>query len=134
MKIAIVGSSKLTEEERERARLEIEQWIKDPTVEEVITGDASGIDELVRSFASENKSITVVKAIDKEWEGKYGFKQRNIKIAQMADHVVSISTKIKIQRCYHCREKFANHERTGGCWTKKFAIDKLGKTGETIVI
>lgn len=130
MKIAIVGTSRLTEQERDKARPIIKGLIQN--ADEVFTGDANGIDELVRSFAHKCNCMTVEEAKDNRWEGQNGFKLRNIKIAQQADYVYSISTKIKEMRCYHCDKP--NHERTGGCWTKRYAMDKLKKDGETIII
>lgn len=133
MKIAIVGTSRLTEEERDEAIHQIGLILDKHPDAEFITGDAEGIDNLVRVFLSPEFNVTMIKAIEKHWEGKYGFKSRNIKIAQMADKVYSIATKkIKDKRCYHCDEQ--NHDRTGGCWTKRYAMDKLHKDGETIII
>ena len=130
VKIAIVGSSRLNIDEAGRAVEEI--WKLMLKADETITGDADGIDWLVRNFSGV-KPVTVVKAIDGKWEGQHGFKARNIMIAQMADKVYSIATKkIKDKRCYHCDKP--NHDRTGGCWTKRYAIDKLNKPEETIVI
>ena len=133
MKIAIVGSSRLDEEEKERAMQTIEFILQNYEDNiEIITGDAQGIDSIVLMLSPEY-NVTMVKAIEHHWEGKYGFKNRNIKIAQTADKVYSIATKkIKDKRCYHCDEQ--NHDRTGGCWTKRYAMDKLHKDGETIII
>jgi len=131
MKIAIVGTSKLTHDEEKKAALAIENIVIQKSPREIITGDADGIDALARSLTQFD--LTVIKATDNKWEGKRGYKARNIMIAEMADYIYSISTKkIKDKRCYHCDTP--NHERTGGCWTKRFAFDKLKKPGETIVI
>jgi len=134
MKIGIVGSSRLDESERFRARMQIALIINGlEKHDEVITGDAEGVDELVRSFASDVNCMTVVKALSHSWSGHHGFKERNIKIGQMSDFIYSIATKqIHDRRCYHCDEQ--NHDRTGGCWTKRNAMDRLGKAGKTIVI
>lgn len=143
MKIAIVGTSHLTLEETDNASNVIDTIINrydeisyvrfglTPEKLEIVTGDANGIDALILSCTDKCK-VTMVKALDKKWEGKHGYKNRNILIAELVGYVYSISTQIKETRCYHCDTP--NHERTGGCWTKRFAIDKLGKHGETIVI
>jgi len=134
LKIAIVGSSRLVKCEWNYASNLISHLVKiiKRNGDELITGDAEGIDSLALLY-SEDVKTTCVKAPNRQWEGKHGFKERNIKIAHMADFVFSIATKtIKDQRCYHCDEQ--NHDRTGGCWTKKFAIEKLHKHGRTIVI
>ena len=134
MKIAIVGSSRLDEHERFLAREYIKKILDNTEyTNEIITGDADGVDELVRSFAYTRDCMTVCEAKNKKWEGKGGFKERNISIAQQADIVYSIATKkIKDKRCYHCDEQ--NHDRTGECCTKRYAMDKLHKKGETIII
>jgi len=90
MKIAIVGSSRINDEERELARPIIRALIT--TADEVITGDAKGIDELVRSFANECNCMTVIKALNKRW-GPNGYKDRNKMIAKQADMVYSIATR-----------------------------------------
>jgi len=135
MKIAIVGTSRLDSDDTSNALSAIEKILDEnkSNINGIITGDASGIDELVRVFLGDDYDVTVCKAKDKKWEGNNGFKQRNISIAELADKVYSIATKkIKDKRCYHCNEQ--NHDRTGGCWTKKYAMDKLHKDGETIII
>ena len=131
--VAIVGSSRLSEEERDRARVLIKRIIAPyKHHDEIITGDANGIDELVRSFASECNCMTVVKATNQQWEPN-GFKKRNISIARQADRVYTIATKnIKGQKCYHCVVR--DHDRTGGCWTRKYAIDELHKEGRLFVV
>jgi len=130
MKIAIVGSSRLTVGEATKA-LDVIHTLQS-FADEIITGDADGIDAIVR-MCGLSKPVTVMSAGVQQWEGQNGFKMRNIRIAQLADKVYSIATKkIKDKRCYHCNKP--NHDRTGGCWTKRYAIDKLNKPGETIVI
>jgi len=132
MKIAIVGSSRLTIEERDEVIHQVGLIVDKHPNSEFITGDAEGVDKVVRVMLSPEFNLTVEKANNKRWDND-GFKERNIKIAQEADIVYSIATKkIKDKRCYHCDEQ--NHDRTGGCWTKRYAMDKLHKDGETIII
>ncbi len=130
-KIAIVGSSKLTPVEIDKARNIIESIFNSHEPAQFITGDARGIDSLVLSY-SPTHDITMVKAIEHKWNGRYGFKTRNIRIAEEADYIYSIATVKKNTPCYHCNIK--DHERTGGCWTKKYAWNELGKKGQTIII
>ncbi len=130
MKIAIVGSSRLDVLECDKAIIKIWELMENKD-DEYITGDAKGIDSIVRDIGK-YRNVTVVKAKNKHWI-PHGFKERNEKIAQQADIVYSIATKkIKDKRCYHCDEQ--DHDRTGGCWTKRYAMDKLHKDGETIII
>ena len=130
MKVAIVGTSHLTYEEIDKANNAIESIFNaHPDDTEYFTGDANGIDGLVLSY-SKNHHITMIKALENKWEGKYGYKARNMRIADEVDYVYSITTKTKNEKCYHCH---ADHQRTGGCWTKFYAVI-MGKDGKTIVI
>lgn len=132
MKVAIVGSSRLTIKERDEVIHQIGLIIDKHPNSEFITGDAEGVDKVVRVMLSTEFNLTVETANNKRWDDD-GYKSRNIRIAEKADIIYSIATKkIKDKRCYHCDEQ--NHDRTGGCWTKRFAMDKLHKPGETIVI
>ena len=133
MKIAIVGTSKLTEEEEQKALVVIETLIDRAMFEAntIVTGDADGIDKLVRTQAkSRLANLNVHIAKKKAWNGNDGFKERNKRIVNNSDYVYSITTKTKTTKCYHCDKE---HERTGGCWTLQHAI-KLGKSGEVIVL
>lgn len=69
------------------------------------------------------------------------FKRRNIEIAELSDRVVCITVATLPpgfkeggweRYCYHC--KTDTHIKSGGCWTVKYAREKLGKPGEIIVI
>jgi len=94
MKVAIVGTSRLEEgKEKYDAMHHIGLILHKYPNAEFITGDAEGIDTLVRLVLSPQCKVTMVKALSKHWEGKHGFKSRNIKIAEMADIVYSIATK-----------------------------------------
>ena len=133
MKVAIVGTSRLDTDELTRANEEIAKIIERCNIigDTLITGDATGVDTLVACHSGEI-DVEIIKTRNKHW-APHGYKDRNQKIAQKADYVYSIATKkIKDKRCYHCDEQ--NHDRTGGCWTKRYAMDKLHKDGETIII
>jgi hypothetical protein len=74
----------------------------------------------------------------KTWQS---FKRRNIEIANRADRVICITVRSLPpgfkeggweRYCYHC--KTDSHIKSGGCWTVKYAREKLGKPGEIIVI
>jgi|SRR6185312_8206212 len=131
MIIAIVGTSKLTDDELDKVCCHIETIVRRlGDNDKIITGDAEGVDHAVRLWTPRSKLI-VEKAETKQWNAVDGFKARNIRIAQKADKVISISTKIKLERCYHC--DIPNHERTGGCWTMKQG-KKLNKETELIIV
>lgn len=126
MKIAIVGTSNLTEDEKLKVIYNIETILARNPDSMIITGDADGVDKLVRTITPKNK-LTVEKSYWNSWDY---FKERNIRIVLQSDLVYSITTKVKKERCYHCNK---DHERTGGCWTMHRAIN-FGKKGEVIVI
>jgi hypothetical protein len=134
MKIAIVGRSKLTGGETDIVHMIVETIVERSRVngDTIITGDADGVDECVQRITNSGTriSMTVYKSLTKTWNGKHGFKERNIQIAKSADYVYSITTKTKNEKCYHCD---LDHQRTGGCYTLKMAR-KFGKQGEVIVI
>lgn len=135
MIIGIVGTSRLDSEESKNARIEIRrilQLLKYFTQHlRVVTGDADGIDKIVREEAVNlNVDMIIEYAKVKSWDGVDGFKERNIRIAILADYVISITTKFWDEECYHCN---ANHQRTGGCYTLKHCRS-LKKMGDVIVI
>ena len=131
-KLAIVGTSKLTDFESVKA-MEIinNEYYRFPKPEKILTGDADGIDSLVL-FSNHLTGIPVIvyKARDKNWGGEYGFKRRNLAIAEDCDEIICITTSIKTRRCYHCD---ADHQRSGGCFTLK-AAKRKGKIARTYVI
>lgn len=132
MTIGIVGTSHLTQIEEDSAARLIHNIIEDAYFQnrKIVTGDANGIDALVRKVVPKDWLI-VFNAASNQWEGKDGFKVRNIRIAEEADYIYCLTTKVKKERCYHCD---ADHERTGGCWTKGYAVATLGKGGRTMVV
>lgn len=90
------------------------------------------------------------------WER--GYKQRNIQIAEASDKIYVITLKelpstykgMKFTGCYHCDKPTrkhkqvamthcgkvadANHIKSGACWTAWYAIEKLDKPAEWIII
>ncbi len=124
MKIAIVGSSHLSETEERDARknsgLILNQLIKEYGVNDItlISGGAKGVDTEAEDVAKQLGIKTIIhKPLEYKWEN--GYKPRNIKIAQECDILYCFPTKLKIVECYHC--KTDEHEVTGGCWTAKYA-------------
>ncbi len=95
-KIAIVGSSRLDNHEAFLAKEYIIKILDNTQPDDVIiTGDAKGVDGLVRTLAYNHHGLIVVEADVKEWMPMrgVGFRQRNMTIAQKADIVYSIATK-----------------------------------------
>lgn len=86
------------------------------------------------------------------WEG--GYKQRNIQIAVASDKIFVITvkelpptyTRMRFKGCYHCDRRKTDerielaqnfrfeHIKSGACWTAWYAIEKLGKPAEWIII
>lgn len=134
MYIAIVGTSHLYDEEKERAWVKIEDIVNKArrNNDSIITGDADGIDKIVKTVCNlSDVDFRMYESKIKQWGGVGGFKERNTAIAERADLIYSISTAIKQEPCYHC--ELGTHERTGGCYTMRLG-QKLGKKGELIVV
>jgi len=124
MKIAIVGSSHLSETEEMDARknsgLVLNQLIKEYGVNDItlISGGAKGVDTEAEDVAKQLGIKTIIhKPLEYKWEN--GYKPRNLKIANECDILYCFPTKVKTTPCYHCELK--DHEVTGGCWTMKHA-------------
>jgi hypothetical protein len=108
---------------------------------EIVSGEChlGGIDIWAKEMALEyGIPYTGFPPRNHTWSG--GYRPRNIQIAEAADKVICITVKelppdykgMKFGLCYHCRTD--EHVKSGGCWTVKYAREKLGKPGEIIVI
>ena len=128
MKIAIVGSSHLSENEERDVRQFCAGIIKTFSSDVVIiSGGAEGVDKIAIEVAENLEYETqVYPPKEKKWDPptKDGYKARNMKIAQDCDILYCFPTKLKTTPCYHC--KVLDHEVTGGCWAMKYA-KSLGK-------
>ena len=131
MKIAIVGTSRLTEKEKNQTRDAILKIIQSHSQGDVyLSGGAKGVDTEVRNIAQNNDiEIIEYKPLTGYWID--GFMPRNIKIAQECDILYCITTVKKDIPCYHCKDPA--HEKTAGCWTMKQAT-KLKKETHLIII
>lgn len=143
MKIGIVGSegAKFTDQAGMEARCIIVALIEQSGADTVVSGEChlGGIDIWAKEKAIKLglKYIGCPPAF-KTWQS---FKRRNIEIAEASDRVVCITVKDLPpgfkeggweRYCYHCRTD--QHIKSGGCWTVKYAREKLGKPGDVIVI
>lgn len=97
-----------------------------------------GIDDYAEAIAEQMKLLTkIFKPIVFNWNGPGGYKDRNIKIADLSDevHVIVVNQLPhdgkESNYCYHCDEK--GHVPSGGCWTGNYA-KKLGKETEWHII
>lgn len=143
MKLGIVGSegAKFTTETEMKARATITDLIEKYSANCVVSGAChlGGIDVWAVQEAMGIGCETI------EFPPKYrtweGFRRRNIEIAERSDRVVCITVRDLPpgfiengweRYCYHC--KTDTHIKSGGCWTAKYAREKLGKPGEIVVI
>jgi len=133
MKIAIVGTSKITNSEEPHVRQlcsEILGHYMSPN-NLIISGGADGVDQIVLDVAkSLGLRIKEYLPNRRSWEF---FKKRNIVIATECDKLYCITTKVKTEKCYHHFRKPQDHEKTAGCWTLKKAKE-LGKYTKLFVI
>lgn len=143
MILGIVGSeaAKFTLQTEMWARSIIAKLIEQYHVSTVVSGAChlGGIDV----WAIQEAETVGCKVIEcppafKTWKS---FKRRNIEIAERSDRVVCITVKELPEGfkeggweryCYHCGTD--QHIKSGGCWTVKYAREKLKKPGRIIVI
>lgn len=129
-RIAIVGSSHLSEGEERTARQLSAIILKDCMNRygniTLISGGAKGMDsiaeEVATSLGFKIDDDNIKKPETEHWEdrdGKKGYKSRNLEIAQECDILYCLPTKLKTTPCYHCG--VTDHERSGACWTMKQA-------------
>jgi len=87
-----------------------------------------GIDVWSEEQAIKRKIKTDIKVpIQHVWDDEYGFKQRNLDIAQVSKrlYVILVSSYpenyngMKFDYCYHCNA--TDHIKSGACWTAKKA-------------
>lgn len=131
-KIAIVGASKLTENEERDAEqfcgIMMNEWkaqYGDKLL--IISGGAKGVDTIAEDCAKQLDIKTVIfKPEVEQWENKgdlVGYKTRNIVIAESCDEIYCLPANLRDVKCYHCNE---NHQKSGGCFVLK-QCKKLGK-------
>lgn len=131
MILGIVGpeASKWTEKGEQIARI----WIRTLLTREDITGVTSGhcpkggIDIWVEEELPDIQLIQDVEAFiytPKANNWHYGYRPRNVQIANKANEMHVIVPRTWGNRCHHCVQ---DHEPNGGCWTALYAKNKLGK-------
>jgi len=145
--LGIVGSEggKFTPITEMRARGIIAAQIENYNASKVVSGAChlGGIDvwtiQEARGVGCETEEFPPA---FRSWQG---YKRRNIQIAECADVVICITVESLPpgfkkggweEYCYHCKPTRPEdqHIKSGGCWTAKYAREKLGKIGEIIVI
>lgn len=130
MKVGIVGTSRLTDDDERDVRQYLVYLLTTLPKQnlEIVSGGAKGVDSIsIEMAASRGISTTIFHP--KEQKKKYFF-LRNKQIAEYCDVVYCITTPTKNQQCYH-HPVLADHEKTAGCWTARFAKG-IGK--DTILV
>lgn len=142
MILGIVGheAAKFTPETERQARVQIREFLVLDGATGVVSGAChlGGIDVwAIEEAKALGLTTREFPPISRSWE--YGYKPRNMLIAQAADHVICIVVKqlppgytgMRFKLCYHC--KTDSHVKSGGCWTAKYAAT-LGKSMQIVEI
>lgn len=133
MKIAIVGTSKITDREEQHVRqicsAILEQYNSPNNI--IISGGAEGVDQIALDVAK-NIGFEIKEFLPnrRNWES---FKKRNQHIANECDKLYCITTPVKTIKCYHHFTKPQDHQKTAGCWTLQKAKE-LGKFSKLFII
>jgi len=113
--IAIVGSSKLTENEERDVRQTV-SYILDRFTNniEIISGGANGVDSIAVEIAK-SRGLRTQEYLpsSNDW---VGYSLRNIQIAKECDELFCITTPVHDKKCYHHTPE-QDHQKTAGCWT-----------------
>lgn len=149
MRIGIVGhgADKFTEESENHAKQIISRIIlqdfKDSKETPVIVSGHSpvgGIDIWAETLAADLGCILDIKTPrQNRWDAEYGYKARNLDIADSSDVIYVIVVKeyppnykgMRFKSCYHCHK--TDHIKSGGCWTA-IQAQKLGKPAYWIIL
>lgn len=123
MKVAIVGSSKLTENEERDVRQYFGIMLNKMLVEyddlTVISGGAKGVDTIAEEVAKQlNIKTRIFRPEVQQWDDvdvRKGFKTRNLEIAENCDILYCFPSTLRNMECYHCKSD--DHQVSGGCWT-----------------
>lgn len=142
MYIGIVGNeaAKFTKRSEEAARELIRLLLLNDSNPILVSGGChlGGIDIYAEQEA-DKLGIQKEIFLPKELNWLYGYKPRNIKIAQKSDVVHNLVVNVlpskysgmRFKSCYHC--KTTDHVKSGGCWTAKYA-EAIGKQARWHII
>lgn len=136
MIIGIVGAEaqKFTLATANKTKELIRKILSDPSVTGYTSGHChlGGVDIWTEEIGDElNLNRYIYPPLKLTWYG--GYRERNIQIAETANLIHNITVKhlppeftgMRFNSCYHCGT--ADHIKSGGCWTAKYA-QRLGKT------
>lgn len=130
MRLGIVGhaAEKFTKRTERLAREAIDEAIAKHQPEALVSGRSpmGGVD-IWTEEAAERHGIHMDAKVPRQhtWDGEYGFKARNLDIANTSDLVLCIVVEhlpsgfsgMQFKHCYHCRGRNPVHVKSGGCWT-----------------
>ncbi len=137
-KIGIVGhgKDKFTKDAESKAKELIKKillTVHDDYEENCLVSGHSpvgGIDIWAEEIANELNIKTDIKSPRQHsWDGEYGYKARNIDIAESCNecHIILVNQLppnykgMKFNNCYHCAKhqdfNIPEHVKSGGCWT-----------------
>lgn len=133
MKIAIVGSSKITDKEEPHVRQLCSEILGHYMSANnlIISGGADGVDQIALDVAK-SLGLRIKEYLPNQRSWKF-FKKRNLHIANECDKLYCITTSVKTEKCYHHNPETQDHQRTAGCWTLQKAKE-LGKYTKLFVI
>lgn len=142
MILGIVGheAAKFTRYTEAECKTDIWRAIKSLRPHTVVSGAChlGGVDIWAIEIAKElNLGWVEFPPARRSWSG--GYKERNMQIAEAADHVLCFVVDeypeeykgMRFDYCYHCGTK--DHIKSGGCWTVKYA-KSIGKQGRVVVV
>ncbi len=136
MRLGIVGNeaSKFTDATEAMARKYIEEAIVAHGATTIVSGHChlGGVDIWAEDAARElGLELVTHEPTRLTWQGKGGFRDRNLRIAKGSDHVLCVSVDWSSQHvprmyngpksCHHCEKPSRGgvppHVPSGGCWT-----------------
>jgi len=139
--VGIVGSeaAKFTAVTEFEAKKIIRSILMRPEVTGVSSGAChlGGIDIWAEEIGRElGLKLHIFPSTKHQWEPN-GYMERNLKIVEASNEVHCITVKVlpdkyrgmRWEACYHCRERIADHVKSGGCWTAWQAY-KRGKAAQ----
>ena len=149
VRIGIVGhgAEKFTENTEAQARYEIEKILRAAaadsfTTPTVVSGHSplGGIDIWAEEVGADlGCDLDIKTPRQNRWDAEYGYKARNLDIADSSDVIYVIVVKeyppnykgMRFKSCYHCHK--TDHIKSGGCWTA-IQAQKLGKPAYWIIL
>ena len=131
--IAIVGASKRSfiNNRFDDVLNRIANIIKEEVPFEVISGGADGVDTIVKRAHPKTREIKPAVFQWLDMGNAYGYRSRNMMIAEQCDKLYNVVMKDEMSSCYHCDKM--GHKVSGGCWTMNYA-KSIGKEVEIIVV